>query len=120
MRFSSNKSPIISPAEYLQLLRENKNNSSIFGSASDADILYPSSGSGSADLNDYDDLNSTVNESKGTTFLKSACHYEDQPSGFILLLQLNFWVMFMFPLLVSKRRFYKQPVSTVRERLDII
>ena len=56
---------------------------------------------------------SAVVEDVDIPILKASCHYKDQPSGFILLLQLNFWLMFILPLGVGICKIYERDIQSV-------
>ena len=96
----------ISPLDLFNQLRSSRNKSTIEHHGLGTQEL---SGDGSGSGLD----SSTVVEDVDIPILKASCHYEDQPSGFILLLQLNFWVMFILPLAVSICKVYESDIQSM-------
>ena len=87
-------------------LRSSRNKSTIehYGAGSQ-ELSGDGSGSGSD--------SSAVVEDVDIPILKASCHYKDQPSGFILLLQLNFWLMFILPLGVGICKIYERDIQSM-------
>jgi len=67
------------------------------------DYGYAESGSFSGSGSDYSVDNQS--QHRNVVEINYSCHYHGEADEFFLLLQLNFWVMFILPLLVSDNKF---------------